>query len=41
MEGSEVLVVEAVPTPWVAAIPTKGYDKDVHPNEVLGRGRQR
>ena len=37
MEGREVMIVEAVRTPVGRGHPEKGYYKDVHPNELLGR----
>ena len=37
MEGREVVIVEAVRTPIGRGHPEKGYYKDVHPNELLGR----
>jgi acetyl-CoA acyltransferase len=37
MEGREVVIVEAVRTPVGRGHPEKGYYKDVHPNELLGR----
>jgi acetyl-CoA acyltransferase len=36
-EGREVVIVEAVRTPIGRGHPEKGYYKDVHPNELLGR----
>ena len=35
--GREVVIVEAVRTPVGRGHPEKGYYKDVHPNELLGR----
>jgi acetyl-CoA acyltransferase len=35
--GREVVIVEAVRTPIGRGHPEKGYFKDVHPNELLGR----
>jgi acetyl-CoA acyltransferase len=35
--GREVVIVEAVRTPIGRGHPEKGYYKDVHPNELLGR----
>jgi acetyl-CoA acyltransferase len=37
VEGREVVIVEAVRTPIGRGHPEKGYYKDVHPNELLGR----
>ena len=37
MEGREVVIVEAVRTPIGRGHAEKGYYKDVHPNELLGR----
>jgi acetyl-CoA acetyltransferase family protein len=37
MEGREVVIVEAVRTPVGRGHREKGYYKDVHPNELLGR----
>ncbi len=37
MEGREVVIVEAVRTPIGRGHPEKGYYKDIHPNELLGR----
>ena len=37
MEGREVVIVEAVRTPVGRGHPEKGYYRDVHPNELLGR----
>jgi acetyl-CoA acyltransferase len=37
MEGREVVIVEAVRTPIGRGHPEKGYYKDVHPNDLLGR----
>src|SRR6476660_874752 len=37
MHGREVVIVEAVRTPIGRGHPEKGYYKDVHPNELLGR----
>ena len=37
MLGREVVIVEAVRTPIGRGHPEKGYYKDVHPNELLGR----
>jgi acetyl-CoA acyltransferase len=37
MEGREVVIVEAVRTPVGRGNPEKGYYRDVHPNELLGR----
>ncbi len=37
MEGREVVIVEAVRTPIGRGHPEKGYYRDVHPNELLGR----
>jgi acetyl-CoA acyltransferase len=37
MEGREVVIVEAVRTPVGRGHPEKGYYKNVHPNELLGR----
>jgi acetyl-CoA acetyltransferase family protein len=36
-EGREVVIVEAARTPIGRGHPEKGYYKDVHPNELLGR----
>jgi len=36
-EGREVVIVEAVRTPIGRGHKEKGYYKDVHPNELLGR----
>ncbi|MEA2284603.1 MAG: acetyl-CoA acyltransferase [Solirubrobacteraceae bacterium] len=36
-QGREVVIVEAVRTPIGRGHPEKGYYKDVHPNELLGR----
>jgi len=36
-EGREVVIVEAVRTPIGRGHPEKGYYKDTHPNELLGR----
>ncbi len=36
-EGREVVVVEAVRTPIGRGHPEKGYYRDTHPNELLGR----
>jgi acetyl-CoA acyltransferase len=35
--GREVVIVEAVRTPIGRGHPTKGYYKDTHPNELLGK----
>jgi acetyl-CoA acetyltransferase family protein len=35
--GREVVIIEAVRTPVGRGHPEKGYYKDVHPNELLGR----
>src|ERR687885_558648 len=35
--GREVVIVEAVRTPIGRGHPEKGYYKDIHPNELLGR----
>src|SRR5918911_1877091 len=35
--GREVVIVEAVRTPIGRGHPEKGYYRDVHPNELLGR----
>jgi acetyl-CoA acetyltransferase family protein len=37
MEGRQVVIVEAVRTPVGRGHPEKGYYRDVHPNELLGR----
>src|ERR671915_378526 len=37
MNGREVVIVEAVRTPIGRGHPEKGYFKDTHPNELLGR----
>jgi acetyl-CoA acetyltransferase family protein len=37
MEGREVVIVEAVRTPVGRGHPEKGYYRDVHPNDLLGR----
>jgi acetyl-CoA acyltransferase len=37
MNGREVVIVEAVRTPIGRGHPDKGYYKDTHPNELLGR----
>src|SRR5215218_975624 len=37
MHGREVMIVEAVRTPVGRGHPEKGYYRDVHPNELLGR----
>jgi acetyl-CoA acetyltransferase family protein len=37
LQGREVVVVEAVRTPIGRGHPEKGYYRDVHPNELLGR----
>jgi acetyl-CoA acyltransferase len=37
VEGREVVIVEAVRTPIGRGHPEKGYYKDIHPNELLGR----
>jgi acetyl-CoA acetyltransferase family protein len=37
MQGREVVIVEAVRTPVGRGHPDKGYYRDVHPNELLGR----
>jgi len=37
MRGSEVVIVEAVRTPVGRGHPEKGYYRDVHPNDLLGR----
>src|SRR5262245_58510967 len=37
MAGREVVIVEAVRTPVGRGHPEKGYYRDVHPNELLGR----
>src|ERR1700709_2665836 len=36
-QGREVVIVEAVRTPIGRGHPEKGYYKDTHPNELLGR----
>jgi acetyl-CoA acetyltransferase family protein len=36
-QGREVVIVEAVRTPIGRGHPEKGYYRDVHPNELLGR----
>jgi acetyl-CoA acyltransferase len=36
-QGREVVIVEAVRTPIGRGHPEKGYYKDVHPNDLLGR----
>ena len=36
-EGREVVIVEAVRTPIGRGHPEKGYYKDTHPNELLGK----
>ena len=36
--GREVVIVEAVRTPIGRGHKEKGYYKDTHPNELLGRG---
>src|SRR5688572_9348618 len=36
-QGREVVIVEAVRTPIGRGHPEKGYYKDIHPNELLGR----
>ena len=35
--GREVVIVEAVRTPVGRGHPEKGYYKDTHPNELLGK----
>ena len=35
--GREVVIVAAVRTPVGRGHPEKGYYKDTHPNELLGR----
>src|ERR687896_2123569 len=35
--GREVVIVEAVRTPIGRGNPVKGYYKDTHPNELLGK----
>ena len=35
--GREVVIVEAVRTPIGRGHPEKGYYKDTHPNELLGK----
>src|ERR687884_1176258 len=35
--GREVVIVEAVRTPVGRGHPEKGYYRDVHPNDLLGR----
>ena len=37
MEGREVVIVEAVRTPVGRGHPEKGYYREVHPNDLLGR----
>jgi acetyl-CoA acetyltransferase family protein len=37
LQGREVVIVEAVRTPVGRGHPEKGYYKDTHPNELLGR----
>jgi acetyl-CoA acetyltransferase family protein len=37
MQGRDVVIVEAVRTPVGRGHPEKGYYRDVHPNELLGR----
>jgi acetyl-CoA acetyltransferase family protein len=37
VQGREVVIVEAVRTPVGRGHPEKGYYRDVHPNELLGR----
>ena len=37
MRGSEVVIVEAVRTPVGRGHPEKGYYRDIHPNDLLGR----
>jgi acetyl-CoA acyltransferase len=37
MHGREVVIVEAVRTPVGRGHPEKGYYRDVHPNDLLGR----
>ena len=37
MNGREVVIVEAVRTPIGRGHPEKGYYKDTHPNELLGK----
>jgi len=37
LNGREVVIVEAVRTPVGRGHPEKGYYRDVHPNELLGR----
>src|SRR5919199_1456922 len=37
LRGREVVIVEAVRTPIGRGHPEKGFYKDVHPNELLGR----
>ena len=36
-KGREVVIVEAARTPIGRGHPEKGYYKDTHPNELLGR----
>jgi acetyl-CoA acyltransferase len=36
-DGREVVIVEAVRTPIGRGHKEKGYYKDIHPNELLGR----
>src|ERR687889_394424 len=36
-QGREVVIVDAVRTPIGRGHPEKGYYRDVHPNELLGR----
>ena len=36
-QGREVVIVEAVRTPIGRGHPEKGYYKDTHPNDLLGR----
>ena len=36
-DGREVVIVEAVRTPIGRGHPEKGYYKDTHPNELLGK----
>ena len=37
MRGREVVIVEAVRIPVGRGHPEKGYYREVHPNELLGR----
>ena len=37
MNGREVVIVEAVRTPIGRGHPEKGYYKDLHPADLLGR----